>query len=330
MMYSNPKYSQPAQVLFCLFCSFSIFFSSCSKSKQKEVPPPGQVFKDVQYGTGLTDENRQQVLNLDIYMPAHAGANRKYPLFLMIHGGGFKEGDKQEMASHCSLLADSGYIGVSINYRLGWSGGGDTRKCEGDTLAEYSSLYRAVQDANAALRFLVSKQQEYHIDTSRIYIGGGSVGGTIAMYTHYVPASKATGLLPDESKRLGQLNEGDNPIRDSFTIKGILNLWGGMGDSTLITRANAVPTIFFHGTADPLSPYDIGREFSCAVYPVALGSACLSRQLARYGVPYQLYLKKEAAHAPAAFHAPVTIPLATAFFNKLNKGEHPADKAVME
>ena len=313
----------------CFLLLIPIFFLSCFKTKTKDVPPPGQVFTDVLYGTALTEANKLQPLGMDIYMPAGNDAGKSYPLFVMIHGGGFKEGDKKEMKSHCSLLAGSGYIAVSINYRLGWRGS-DNKKCEGDTVGEYFALYRAVQDANAALRFLVSKQKEYHIDTSRIYIGGGSAGSTIAMYTHYMPASEAAVLLPVECKQLGKLNEGDNALRDTFTIKGIVNLWGGIGDSALINRSNAVPMISFHGMSDPLSPYDIGREFSCAAYPVALGSACISRQLARYNVPYRLYLKKGAAHAPAAYHAPVTIPAAVSFFDDLRKGEELKGKVMVE
>ncbi len=329
MISSQPK--QPGFTRFLPFFFFIIpvFLLSCFKTKQKHISPPGQVLTNVQYGTALTEANKQQALDLDIYMPAGSSAGKSYPLFVMIHGGGFKEGDKKEMESHCSLLAGAGYVGVSINYRLGWSGS-DSKKCEGDTTAEYFALYRAVQDANAALRFLVLKAKEYHIDTSRIYIGGGSAGSTIAMYTHYLPAPEAAALMPNESRQLGKLNEGDNALRNTFAIKGILNLWGGIGDSAIISCANAVPMISFHGTADSISPYNIGREFSCAMYPVALGSACISRQLARYNVPYRLYLKTGAAHAPAAYHAPVTIPAAVDFFAGFGKDAEPKGKVIVE
>lgn len=307
---------------------FLLLLASCSKKDKISVPAPGITYRDVPYGTAPDSGGSKRSLTMDIDMPAHVIDSASYPLIVLIHGGGFNEGDKKEMASHTSLFADSGYVSVSINYRLGWRAGAS--RCDGDTLSQYEALYRAVQDAKAALRFLVAKQKDYHIDTSRIFIGGGSAGSTIAMYTTYFTDSLASQLFPALYAHFGSLNGSGNLFNNTCTIKGVLDMWGGIGDSTLITARNAVPMISFHGTADKLSPYDAGREFSCDAFPMAFGSACLSRQLAKYGVPCEVHLKKDAAHAPAAYHAPVTVPLAVQFFNQLKEKQPLASRIIME
>lgn len=304
------------------------FFISCSKTKNKIIAAPGQTFINIQYGTAPDTAGKEEKLIMDIDLPKDVSDSKKYPLMLMIHGGGFMDGDKKEMASHCSVLADSGYVGVTINYRLGWQRG--TNKCDGNISSEYDALYRAVQDANAAMRFLAAHADAYHIDTSRLYIGGGSAGGTIALYTTYFNSDVAMQMLPEQYKKFGALNISGNAYTHTFTIKGVLNLWGGMGDSLLINSRNALPMITFHGTADHLSPYDTGHEYSCDAFPKAYGSACLSRQVAAANVPYQCYLKKGAAHAPAAFTASVVMPLAVQFFNALHNHLPTENKVITE
>lgn len=309
---------------FVFFLLCVVVCSSCFKTKNKVIAAPGQTFMNVPYAIAPDWNGIQKPLTLDVYLPAGAKEGDQYPLMLMIHGGGFNEGDKKDMSSHCSVLADSGYVGVSMNYRLGWQRGANP--CEGDTLSEYNALYRAIQDANAALRFLISNAGDYHIDTSRIFIGGGSAGSVIALYTNYLQDDLAKERFPDSYKKFGSLHSGGN----DFSIKGILNLWGGMGDTALINSYNAVPMISFHGTADLSSPADTGHEFSCAALPKAYGSTCLSRQLLRYHVPYQLHLKKGAAHAPAAYKAPFVMPLVIRFFNGITNGSYSPSATLVE
>ena len=315
-------------LLLTAFVAGFFSFPSCSKTKNNQITAPGQTFTNLQYGSAPDAAGREEKLTMDIDLPKAVSADTRYPVMLLIHGGGFAEGDKKEMASHCSVLADSGYIGVTINYRLGWQRG--AAKCEGDISSEYDALYRAVKDANAALRFLAAHAAIYHIDTSRMYIGGGSAGATIAMYTAYMSPYVAAQLLPQPFAKLGALNGVDNKDNHTFTIKGILNLWGGIGDSALINPSDALPMISFHGMADPVSPYDTGHEYSCDAFPKAFGSACLSRQLAFYQVPYVCYLKKGAVHAPAAYKAPVVMPLAIRFFNAVHSHAATENKVITE
>src|SRR5271165_2053490 len=91
----------------------------------------------------------------------------------------------RRMQSHCQILADSGFVVASINYRLGWRAGNTT--CGGDSASEMRAGYRAVQDANAALRFLVANDVAFGVDTGWVFIGGSSAGSIVALNTSYIP-----------------------------------------------------------------------------------------------------------------------------------------------
>lgn len=275
---------------------------------------------NVVYGKGKTLTGNEQTLNMDLFFP-NREAGKKYPLVLMMHGGSFATGTKEIMKSHCQILADSGFIAVSINYRKGWDRGENKAGCEGNLIELREAVYRATQDANAALRFLVNKQREYAIDTSWIFVGGISAGGVMALNVAYLKQDNLAQLFPDAEKELGGLNSTSNNIRQPFTIKGICNMWGALPDSSLVTAKNAVPTIFFHGKDDVVVPYDSGRFGSaCPEYPMMYGSACIYRRTVAAGKPAILNIAKGANHGPKEFSGKVTMSNTACFFKHIMQG----------
>jgi hypothetical protein len=111
-------------------------------------------------------------LHLDIFRPQN-DTLKKHPLVMLIHGGAFYFGSKDDasITRWCRHLASLGYVTASIDYRIGF-------------LPSMASIgragYRAVQDAHAAMRYLVLHQQDYCIDTSMIFVGGASAGAITA------------------------------------------------------------------------------------------------------------------------------------------------------
>ena len=99
----------------------------------------------------------------------------KRPFILLIHGGSFRTGFRTEMNNECLEFAKRGYTAATIDYRLGWLPEDDKQKTcnsgfcfsthcwpsQGDSCkAEYKdslnfAIYRALQDASAAMRFIV-------------------------------------------------------------------------------------------------------------------------------------------------------------------------------
>ena len=99
---------------------------------------------------------KQQNLFLDLYVPENDSIDR-HPLLLLLHGGAFFFGDKGGLStkSWCEHFAKMGYVVASANYRLGF-------KISKASIQQCG--YQAMQDAHAALRYLVAHADEYGID----------------------------------------------------------------------------------------------------------------------------------------------------------------------
>ncbi len=117
---------------------------------------PGEI-KNVSY-----DDRFGDATTMDIYLPSGAPAHS--PAIMMIHGGAWRSGSKDAYHDAAVRMARSGWVAVSINYRLGAAG-----------------VYpRAVQDCVCALAYLRKHADEYGIDPRRIAVTGYSAGGQLA------------------------------------------------------------------------------------------------------------------------------------------------------
>jgi acetyl esterase len=123
---------------------------------RRDAPAPGPV-KDIEYGTA----NGKRLL-LDAYVPPAGEARR--PAVVMIHGGGWRVGDKASWQPEAERLAARGWVAFSINYRL-------------DEPAVFPA---EIDDVQAAVRWVRAHAEEYQIDTARIAALGESAGGHLA------------------------------------------------------------------------------------------------------------------------------------------------------
>ena len=171
-------------------------------------------------------------LNLDIYKPADAGDGPR-PLLLMMHGGSFFVGYKEEkgQAAWCEYFASLGYVAVSINYRLGFQ---PTRK---DLLA---AEMRAREDADAAMDYLLARD-DLRIDRSHLFAAGTSAGAMTALRLAFRP-------------------EQDRP-----QFRAIANLWGSVHDLDVLEQGNAA-ILSFQSPDDPVMPYGRGYPFQTAQF----------------------------------------------------------------
>ncbi len=124
----------------------------------KEIVKDGyRILRDVVYGVG-----GNTTLKLDIYIPDETVACPT-PAVVFIHGGGWRQGDKYP--SRVTLLAQAGFVCVSINYRL----------------SDVAPFPAAVEDAKCAVRWLRAHAEEYNVDANRIGVWGGSAGGHLSL-----------------------------------------------------------------------------------------------------------------------------------------------------
>lgn len=296
-------------------------FSGCSKSSDLNNSKKSHSLSNltnIQYGSNKDTSGNTVSLTLDLYFPAGAISTGKYPLVMMIHGGSYLNGDKSDVKNVCTILADSGFVVAAINYRLGWRSG--TGQCNGDETSQLEAGYRALQDANAAMRFLMSAAGQYGIDPGWVFIAGNSAGSSLALNTAYIPNNIAMAFTPAEYTLLGPLNNAGNGLTNKFQIKGICNMWGALPDSNLITASSALPTISFHGTDDTEVPYDIGYNESCSNYVMLYGSACIHRRLVYYNTPVISNFVIGGGHEPDVYTPEFLMSNTACFFKRLIRG----------
>lgn len=129
-------------------------FFSGRKKQEQFIPPPGaKVLKDVTYGT-----HARHVF--DVYLPPNP---QNAPVILMVHGGGWRAGNKDGSGVIDNKIAHwlpKGYIFISTNYRL---------HPEADPLTQASDIARALAKSQ-------SIAERIGADANRFVLMGHSAG----------------------------------------------------------------------------------------------------------------------------------------------------------
>jgi acetyl esterase/lipase len=113
---------------------------------------------------------------LDLYLPA---LPRKRTALLLIHGGGFREGSKEQMASLCGLYARAGFVAATINYRL----------------APTHPFPAAFNDATRAVAWLREQAATQGFDSRKIVVIGYSAGANLALMVGLADGSGVAGIV---------------------------------------------------------------------------------------------------------------------------------------
>lgn len=101
---------------------------------------------------------------LDFYQ---AKSERPAPLFVWIHGGGFRAGDKRSIPGQLlQRFLKAGVSCAAINYRL----------------SQHAPYPAQMHDSARAIQFLRSKAKVWNIDPERFAAGGGSAGSGISQW----------------------------------------------------------------------------------------------------------------------------------------------------
>jgi len=127
--------------------------------------PQFSVSRDISYRTSTIEKCR-----LDLAIPT--GASAPCPAVVVIHGGGWIEGDKSSFSSddrgtpgNIVDFAKLGFVAATINYRL----------------ADEAIYPAALDDCREAIRYLRANAEQFHIDATRIGVYGNSAGGHLAL-----------------------------------------------------------------------------------------------------------------------------------------------------
>jgi len=123
-----------------------------------KVPDTVRVVRDIVYAK----YGSRQVM-LDLYLPKKAPSG-KMPCIMVIHGGGWRSGNKARFARFASAFAQKGFAAACIGYRL---------------IPEVR-VRQCVEDAKASVRWVRANAGKHNIDAGRIGAFGGSAGAHLA------------------------------------------------------------------------------------------------------------------------------------------------------
>jgi acetyl esterase len=122
-------------------------------------------------------------LQLSVFLPEnYEDVSGPFPVFVVYHGGSWRQGSPDMHYPDCSYWARRGMIAVSVDYRLK-----DRDKVE--------VPLECVKDAKSAVRYLRNNAIELKVDPNRMVIAGGSAGGQMAAATALIsnPETNADG-----------------------------------------------------------------------------------------------------------------------------------------
>ncbi len=166
-------------------------------------------FSDITYAKVDTIE-----LQLNIAVPSvdKAITNARFPLLLFIHGGGWRTGHRNAYNKQIQNAASKGYVAATISHRLT-----SIEDKNGKPLYPWPA---AIHDCKAAIRYLKSVAEQYHIDTTRIGATGGSSGGHLSLLMGLTQAKH--GLEGD----MVITNQERQPKSHSSRIHAVVNIAG--------------------------------------------------------------------------------------------------------
>jgi len=189
-------------------------------------------------------------LELDLYLPDIQDTEKKIPLILYVHGGGFSGGNRLDplISKMAEEMNTSGYAFASISYRLLMKG--KSFGCDQPAHQKIMVFQQSMIDVRRATAYLISRQNDFKLDMSNVILAGSSAGAEAILHTAYW----STANLPTEALFLSA----------DFRYAGIISMAGALIDPAMITNENALPSLFFHGTCDALVPFDTRSHRLCS------------------------------------------------------------------
>lgn len=229
---------------------FSIF--SCTK----ETPKQNNTNNNVSYNNGDTTlinvaygTHPRQIY--DIHLPQNRDSST--PIILVIHGGAWKAGKKEEMNKYVNLIKGNwpSVAIVNMNYRLASNTEGIHHK-------------EMMEDIDAAVQNILKQTKNYQI-SSNMAIMGASAGAQLSMIYAYKYNNniKCVGNIFGPSKINDWAWYNSTNIWLGGKVGDILTEYVGQKwDSTAYAAVsplsnvnlNTPPTISFHGSLDPIVP----------------------------------------------------------------------------
>jgi acetyl esterase len=218
----------------------------------------------------------EKPLHLHIFEPAGFAKTDKRPVFVTIHGGGWRGGVPRRMYPFADYFAKLGMVGISLEYRLA------TQKPTPGGLTPFD----CVHDVKAAIRHLKTNAAEFGIDPDKIIVSGASAGGHLAVATALFDAVND----PADDTQISTVPAAMVllfPVIDTSAEIGYGNALLGERwkeiDPNSHVRAGLPPTLTFHGTGDTVTPFAGAEKFHAAMKAAGNESELIVHEGGKHG-----------------------------------------------
>lgn len=230
-------------------------------------------------------------LKLDAYVPGSPGPHAGV---IVIHGGGFRFGDRTWETNLATALLGAGFAAFSIDYRL----------------APEFPFPAAVDDVFAAVAWVRAHAAEYGVDPGKIGAIGGSAGGHLAAMLAVLGGGSldhgsriAAAVSWSGPMDLGALvrEAGDAVVAESLTIRDLLEgFLACRGSSCTRPFRNASPVRFVDPSDAPMLLVNSVGEY------IPIGQARgMAAELRRAGVSVRVIEMSGEGHAGEYAHDPI-------------------------
>ena len=160
----------------------------------------------------------ERELTADVYYPQKK-IKGNYPGVVLIHGGGWRSGDKSQNAAMAIALANAGYVAVCVEYRLSLE----------------AKFPEAVYDIKSAIRWMRANSKKFNLDANKIASLGMSAGGQLATLVGFTSFNKAY------EDSIG------NP-KQSSAIQAVVNIDGTLSFHHSESREGNATSFWLNGT----------------------------------------------------------------------------------
>jgi acetyl esterase/lipase len=167
-----------------------LFLIAVGLSQGQDKKAEIRVERDIVYGKGGDTD-----LQLDLAMPKDGDG--PLPAIICIHGGGWRGGNRSNLAKTIEVLAGRGYVAATVSYRL----------------VPKAVFPAQIEDCKAAVRWLRANAKKYKVDPDHIGAVGYSAGGHLVC------------LLGATTKEDGLEGKGGN-AEQSSQVQAVVSFFG--------------------------------------------------------------------------------------------------------
>ena len=280
---------------------------------------------DILYGSGIRYNGATQQLRLNLFKPIGDGQTER-PLIVMVHGGGFTGGDRNDLNALCQEYASMGWAAATISYRLDFYGTWLlSSPFAYDPSEVVRAAYRAQQDTRGALRFLKARSTTDSTSNENVVTLGFSAGAISVLHAAFVddPSEKpaSCGAIGSVQHFLSTYPRPDlGPITGNLNLNGqsddvlaVVSYYGGLLDTTLVTDPIDAALYLYHQSGDPVvgcnyrkglwgMPLSVGDN-----YPYLYGSCVIDPRIQHLGPEPGRYFYHPHVGGEHALHDPPAI-----------------------